>query len=171
MLPQRPVHEDDLPALVVEDLDAAPVAGRAQRPSWVQAAALALAAVGVGALVVVAWDQRDQDRLARHQACVFDAQTRGMLENQTGASGPFDQVALAKCFPSQQTSTPSPQVVVPGIVSMHLGDAMTTLSQAGLRGRVSNGPGGNSPLVVNEAPRAGEKVPAGSEVQLTTRTP
>jgi hypothetical protein len=99
MLPRREIHDDDLPALVVEDLDAAPVAGPPQRPSWVQAAALALATLGVGALVVVAWEQRDQDRLARHQACLVDAQTRGMLENQVGGpGGPFDPAALANCL-------------------------------------------------------------------------
>jgi hypothetical protein len=54
---------------------------------------------------------------------------------------------------------------------MPLGNAMNTLSQAGLRGRVISEPGGSDPPVVDESPRAGEKVPAGSEVQLTTRTP
>jgi hypothetical protein len=172
MLPRTEVHDDGLTVLDVEDLDAALVAAPPRRPSWVHAAALALATVGVAALIVVAWEQRDQDRLARHQACIGDAQMRGMLDNPLGGTfGPADQAALAKCLPTPHSSTPLAQIVVPGVVSMHLGDAMTTLSQAGLQGRVISGPGGNDPSVVDESPRAGAKVAAGTEVQLTTRTP
>jgi hypothetical protein len=167
VLPRRAVHEDDLPPLVVEDLDAPPVEER-RRPPWVQLAALALATVAVGALVTIAWSEHDQDRLARHQACVNDALTRAQFSGLgPGGLDPSAQAALAKCFP---LTTPA-QVAVPSVVSMPLGDAMLKLAQAGLTGRVINGPSGNSPPVAGQAPRAGAKVPAGTEVQLATTPP
>jgi PASTA domain len=166
VLPQRPTVEEDLPALPVEGLDE-PADQPPRRPPWPRIAAYALAVIAVGSLVTLAWEQHDQDRIARHQACLADAEAKAAF-NQSQQSA---EAALARCFPNSQALLTGTMVVVPGVVSVHLGEAMGDLAQVGLHGRVIKGPTGPTAYIIDQAPSGGASVPAGTDVDITTRSP
>jgi hypothetical protein len=119
------------------------------------------------ALVFIAWEQVQQERLLRHQECVTDAQIR---YGESSAPGPLEQ-ALAHCFGSSSAvlADESP-VVLPGFVSVRLGEAKKDLALVGLHLGTVHGPEGDNVLVSSQAPQAGTSVPAGTSVDLWTGT-
>ena len=164
VLSGRANPDDDLPALAVDDLGWAPPMPRG-RPSWAQIVGFALALVAVGALLSSVWLQRDQDRLARHQACVLDAEARGIFV-QPGPPDPGIQAAVARCFPNPRSFMSSVRIEVPAVVGSNVGAATDTIVNAGLLSEVVKGPGGI--YVVNQQPQPGTMVPAVTIVYLTT---
>jgi hypothetical protein len=159
--------DGDLQVLAVEDL-AEPAEKPAQyRPPWTRVGASALALVAVGALVTIGWEQREQTKIARHQACITDAQAAASFTQSQGAM----TSAMARCFRNPQAVLGGTQVVVPGVVSVRLGEAMTDLTQVGLQGRLINGPAGVNAYIIDQAPRVGVSVPAGTVVEVSTRSP
>jgi hypothetical protein len=166
VLAGRANPDDDLPVLAVDDLEWAP-AMPSRRPSWAQVAGFALALVAVGALVMIVWLQHDQDRLARHQACVMDAEAKGILL-QPGPPSPGVQAAVARCFPNPRSLLASAGIEVPGVVGSTVGSANDTLVNAGLLSEDVKGPGGGGAYVVKQQPLPGTMVPAFTIVHLTT---
>jgi hypothetical protein len=79
--------------------------------------------------------------------------------------------AIARCFRNPQAVLGGTQIVVPGVVSVHLGEAMSDLAQVGLQGRLIRGPAGADAYIIDQAPRVGVSVPAGTVVDMTTRSP
>ena len=167
VLSRTSIPEDDLPILAVDDLAESADETARPRPQWTRIGATALALVAVVALVNIAWEQRDQDRIARHQACIADAQAAGMSNQSQGALA----LAMSRCFHNPQADLANTQVVVPGVASVRLGEAMSDLAQVGLRGRLIKGPGGANAYIIEQEPRVGVSVPAGTVVEITTRAP
>ncbi len=54
---------------------------------------------------------------------------------------------------------------------MRLAEAMSDLAQVGLRGRLIKGPPGANAYIVEQQPSVGVSVPAGTDVEITTRSP
>ena len=162
------IIEQDLPVLAVEDLVEPSHEAALPRPPWSRIGAFALAIVAVGALVTIGWEAREQTRIARHEACITDAQAAA--SSYTQSPGAMTK-AIARCFPNPSAALEGTQVVVPGVVSVHLGEAMSDLAQVGLQGRLINGPAGANAYIIDQAPLVGVSVPAGTVVEITTRSP
>ena len=165
---------DDLPTALEEPVDPsldAPSPRR--RRSRAPMAGFALAVVVVGALVRIAWVQHDQDRVARQQACILDAQTRSQFpQNGNGTLSPPLNLGLTlgtgRCLPDGLSLLATMHVIVPNVVRGHLGDAMNTLSDSALVGKLVEGPSESGVYVTDQTPRAGTVVSGGTIVQLTT---
>jgi hypothetical protein len=171
----RRAFEEDLPVLIPEDFtpadEAAPVNHvepadiAPSRPPWSRIAAFSLAVVGVSALITIGWQEREQTRIARHEACLNDAQAAASV-SQTQATM---TTAITRCFRNPKALLGGTEVVIPGVVSVHLGEATSDLAQVGLKGRVVHGPSAANAYIIDQAPRAGVSVPAGTVVDITTR--
>jgi hypothetical protein len=158
-LPAIPVGEEAEPVV------AAPTSSTGAR--WTRVLAVGFGLVATVALVVIAWGQLEQERLLRHQQCINDAQI------QFGAAGPPNQGdlerALARCYANPKAFLANqPPVVLPGFVSVHLGDAKKDISAAGLVVGAIHGPTGDDSLITDQQPKGGLSVPAGTSVDLWT---
>jgi len=154
-----------LPADDTADADRT-TASLPSRLPWARLGAGALAAIATCSLVSIAWEQRDQDRLARQQACITNAQMAATNESQ-GAMA----VAIARCLKDPAAVLAATEVIVPGVVSMRLGQATTVLTQDGLESRLVTGPATPDAFIIDQQPRIGVSVPAGTVVEVTTRSP
>jgi hypothetical protein len=166
-------RSDDLPTALDEHVDPSPDAPSRRRPSWSQMAGFACAAVVVGALVRIAWVQHDQDRVARQQACILDAQTRGLFpQSGDGTLNPPLNlgltVGIGRCLPDGLGLLATLHVIVPNVVTGHLAVAMNTLIDSALVGKLVKGPSGSGASVTDQTPPAGTVVSGGTVVQLTT---
>jgi hypothetical protein len=159
--------DEDLPVLAVEDLSGPADEAAPSHPPRTRIAAFALAIIAVGALVTISWQEREQTSIARHEACITDAQAAAQFSQSQAAM----TKALARCFRNPQAVLGGIQVVVPGVVSVHLGEAMSDLAQVGLKGRLIRGPAGANAYIIDQAPQVGVSEPAGTVVEITTRSP
>ena len=159
--------DPDLPALPVEDL--AETVERRAHPGvhWSRIAAWILAVIAVSALLTMCWQLHEQTKIARHEACITDAQ---QATSFTQAQGVIAK-AIARCFSNPQSLLSGTQVVVPGVVSVHLAEAERDLTQIGLQGRLVHGPAGRNAYIIGQEPPTGASVPAGTTVDITTRAP
>ena len=138
-----------------------------RHPRWARIGGWALGLVAVGAAATISWEMHELVTIARHQSCVADAQATASFSQSQGA---FTH-AVARCFADPQPILGTTQVIVPGVVSVRLGEAMNDLTQVGLKGRLIQGPAGAGAYIIDQAPRVGESVPAGTVVEITTRSP
>jgi hypothetical protein len=138
------------------------------RPMWIPYAALALGAVATIAIVVGAWNLREQARMMRHEQCFQDTQILSArpLGGQQGL--PQGIPPLAQCFSGPTKARFLGTVVVPGLVGLQANDAEQDLQLLGLL-FAERGP--TPGIVVAQSPALGTSVPAGSMVTLTLRAP
>jgi len=130
----------------------APVPRRS--PNWYRIGGGALAVIAVGALVTIAWAQREQAEVARHQECISDAQ------NVYG-NGPFQgpmEKAVAACFHSPAAL-------------LHADQPRRTLPVVGLQVGAIHGPTSDDSIVIEQKPAAGTPVPPGTSVDVWTIVP
>jgi hypothetical protein len=144
----------------------APVPRRS--PNWYRIGGGALAVIAVGALVTIAWAQREQAEVARHQECISDAQ------NVYG-NGPFQgpmEKAVAACFHSPAALLHADQPInVPGMITLTLSEARRTLPVVGLQVGAIHGPTSDDSIVIEQKPAAGTPVPPGTSVDVWTIVP
>jgi len=160
----------DLTVLPLDDEQTADLPTPVQRPSpnWYRIGAAALAVIAVGALVTIAWAQREQANVARHQECISDAQT-------VYGNGPFQgpvERALAACFshPAALLHTDQP-IIVPGMITLTLSEVRRTLPFVGLQVGAVHGPASDESIVTSQKPTAGTPVPPGTSVDVWTIVP
>jgi hypothetical protein len=160
----------DLIVLPVDDDGAPDLAAPAPRPSpnWYRIGAGALAVVAVGALVTIAWAQREQAEIARHQECISDAQS---VYGNAPFQGPMER-ALASCFHSPAALLHADQPInVPGMITLTLSQARRTLPLVGLEVGAVHGPASDDSIVIEQKPSAGTPVPPGTSVDVWTIVP
>jgi hypothetical protein len=159
--------------LIVLPLDDAPTSDLpvpVRRPSanWYRIGAAALAVTAVGALVTIAWAQREQANIARHQECISDAQN---VYGNSPFRGPMER-ALAACFPHPAPLLHADQPInVPGMITLTLSEARRTLPLVGLRVGAVHGPASDDSIVTSQKPTAGSHVPPGTSVDVWTIVP
>jgi len=147
-----------------------PATDSPSRRGWERLAALAIAAIAVGALVMIAVEQRDQARLIQHQTCISDAEAAAAYgQTQGPAQGPT-AAAIARCFSNPRVFLAGTMVVVPGVVSVSLGPARNDLAAVGLRIIVTSGPSTANAYITSQAPVGGTSVPGGTVISVTTRS-
>lgn len=161
----------DLTALPVdEDGETLTSAGGPRLPSpWVPALVgfgLVLLLV-LAALAVIAWGEIQQARYDRHQQCITDAQVAYSFNNPPD-QGTIER-ALAQCFTSSKRAATLPPLLVPGFVSVRLGDAKRDIGAVGLVVGAVHGPTADNSIVTEQQPKTGAPVPPGTSVELWTK--
>jgi hypothetical protein len=137
-------------------------------PNWYRIGAAALAVIAVGALVTIAWAQREQADVARHQECISDAQT---VYGNGPFQGPMER-ALAGCFHNPAALLHGDQPInVPGMISLTLSEVKRTLPFVGLQVGAIHGPVSDDSIVTSQKPIAGTPVPPGTSVDVWTIVP
>jgi PASTA domain len=160
----------DLVVLPLDDDETADLRAPVQRPSlnWYRIGAAALAVVAVGALVTIAWAQREQANVARHQECIADAQS-------VYGNGPFQgpvERAIAACFGHPAALLHADQPInVPGMITLTLSEVTRTLPLVGLQVGAVHGPTTDDSIVTSQKPTAGTPVPPGTSVDVWTIVP
>jgi hypothetical protein len=163
----------DLEALIPEeseDLLPLPPTPTA-RPMFVQYAAFALGALATAAIVLGAWNLREEARLARHQTCLTDAQVLTSVNQQSENILTPAPPQIAECFHGPIKSPVLSSNPVPGLVGLRLDGARQDLKLLGLFGLAKSGPDAADSIVVAQHPAIGTSLPLLSDVDLITRAP
>ena len=122
--------------------------------------------VVLAALAFIAWGEVQQARYDRHQQCITDAQVAYSFSNPPD-QGTIER-ALAHCFTSSKRASTLPPILVPGFVSVRLGDAKADIVNVGLVVGAVHGPSDKNSLVTEQQPKTGAPVPPGTSVELWT---